>query len=71
MTIDIRVDEQKCVGCQDCLFICPVRVFEMRKGKAVVVDAESCCGTTCRLCIHYCWKDAITHVDRQTRETGG
>lgn len=58
------VDEAKCNGCGDCAFICPVGVYEIRKGKSVPIDVESCCGQTCRLCIEYCWMDAI----RQTAE---
>jgi len=60
----IIVDESKCTGCGDCAVICPVRVYEIRKRKSIPVDIESCCGKTCRLCVEYCWKDAI----RQTEE---
>ncbi len=62
--VKIRVDESKCTGCGDCKFICPVGVYEIEKGKAVPVDMESCCGKTCRLCVEYCWKEAIQQTER-------
>jgi len=62
--LELRVDEEKCVGCGDCVFICPAGVYEVREGKAVPVDVGSCCGVTCRLCVEYCWKDAITQTQQ-------
>ncbi len=61
--VRIIVSGEKCVGCGDCVFICPTRVYTMKKGKAIPVDTESCCGSTCRLCVEYCWKDAIHQAE--------
>jgi len=55
----IIVNEEKCVGCGDCVFICPTRVYTMKKGKAIPANTGSCCGGTCKLCVEYCWKGAI------------
>lgn len=57
--VSITIDRKKCVGCEDCVFICPVSVYKIEKKKAVVADRGSCCGETCRMCVDYCWKDAI------------
>ena len=32
------VDEAKCVGCEECVDVCPVNVFEMQDGKSVPVN---------------------------------
>lgn len=61
--VKITVNVEKCVGCGDCVFICPARVYVMRKGKAVPVDSDSCCGRTCRLCVEYCWQGAIFQTE--------
>ncbi len=58
--VDITIDREKCVGCEDCVFICPVNVFKIEGKKAAPVDSKSCCGATCLVCVEYCWRDAIT-----------
>jgi Fe-S-cluster-containing hydrogenase component 2 len=36
----IEVDEEKCIGCGDCVDVCPVDVYEMQNEKSVPVNAE-------------------------------
>jgi NAD-dependent dihydropyrimidine dehydrogenase PreA subunit len=54
----IEVDEEKCIGCGECVDICPVDVYEMKDEKSVPVNAEECIG--CESCIEVCEQDAIT-----------
>lgn len=58
--VKITVNPDKCVVCQDCVLICPVKVYEIREKMAVPVDEQSCCGMSCRQCALTCWKQAIT-----------
>ncbi|MDY0161809.1 DUF362 domain-containing protein [Desulfobotulus sp.] len=51
------VDEEKCVGCEECVDVCPVDVFEMQGGKSVPVNADECLG--CESCIEVCEPGAI------------
>jgi NAD-dependent dihydropyrimidine dehydrogenase PreA subunit len=53
-----EVDEEKCVGCGECVDVCPVDVYELQNDKAVPVNAEECIG--CESCIEVCEQDAIT-----------
>jgi len=55
------VDEAKCVGCEECVDICPVDVFEMKDGKSVVANGEDC--EECESCIEVCEENAIELVD--------
>ncbi len=58
MAFNPIVDEEKCEGCEECVDVCPVEVFEMQDGKSVPVNAEECLG--CESCIEVCEPDAIT-----------
>ena len=58
MAFNAIVDEAKCVGCEECVDVCPAEVFEMQDGKSNPVNAEECMG--CESCIEVCEEDAIT-----------
>ena len=58
MAFNAIVDEDKCVGCELCVDVCPTEVFEMNDGKASPVNAEECLG--CESCIEVCEESAIT-----------
>jgi len=53
-----EVDAEKCVGCGECVEICPVDVYELQNEKSVPVNAEECLG--CESCIEVCEEGAIT-----------
>jgi NAD-dependent dihydropyrimidine dehydrogenase PreA subunit len=48
----IEVDVEKCIGCGDCVDVCPVDVYEMQDEKSVPVNAEECIG--CESCVEAC-----------------
>ena len=58
MAFNPTVDEEKCAGCEECVDVCPVEVFEMQDGKSVPVNAEECLG--CESCVEVCEEGAIT-----------
>lgn len=44
--------EEKCIGCGNCELVCPHRIFRVRHGKALIIDANGCmecgaCATNC------------------------
>ncbi len=55
------VDEEKCVGCGECVDICPVDVLEMKDEKCYVVRQEDC--EACESCVETCEESAIELVD--------
>ncbi|OQY02425.1 MAG: ferredoxin [Desulfobacteraceae bacterium 4572_130] len=58
MGFTVTIDKEKCVGCEECVDICPVEVFEMGDDeKSEVVNGEECMG--CESCIEVCEEDAI------------
>ena len=57
MSYNPVVDSEKCVGCEECVDICPVDVFEMQDGKSTPANAEECVG--CESCVEACEPGAI------------
>lgn len=55
------VSEEKCIGCGDCVKVCPVVAisFEKTEGKRkAIVDPSICQG--CNICVSRCQHDAMT-----------
>lgn len=57
MSYEVIVDSEKCVGCGECVDICPVEVYELKDGKSEPVKYEECVG--CESCVEVCSTDAI------------
>ena len=55
---DVKIDTAKCNGDGACKDACPVDVYEMKDGKAVVVNADECLG--CESCVDACETEAIS-----------
>lgn len=55
-----KVDIDKCKGAADCYDVCPAepKVFEIRDGKAYVVEPDAC--IECGACEASCPEEAIT-----------
>lgn len=58
MGYKVTVDKAKCVGCGECVDVCPVEVYELIDHKSEPVHASDCLG--CESCVEVCAPDAIT-----------
>jgi len=58
MAYTLTVDQDKCVGCGECVDVCPAEVYELQDGKSNPVNAEECLG--CESCVEVCQQSAIT-----------
>ena len=52
----VKVNPEECVGCENCVEVCPAEAISMVEGKAVI-DQEKC--TECGACIEECSVEAI------------
>ena len=57
----VEIDLEKCNGCQTCVSVCPMQVFEKDGEKVKVAKPDSCIG--CRACEVQCPVGAITIKD--------
>ena len=55
---EVFIDNDKCIGCGECVDICPVEVYELQDEKSVPVNSEECVG--CESCIEVCEQEAVT-----------
>jgi electron transfer flavoprotein alpha subunit len=55
MSLQIRIDNEKCIGCEICIALCPFGALEMVDGKARVNDQCTLCGA----CADECPEGAI------------
>jgi NAD-dependent dihydropyrimidine dehydrogenase PreA subunit len=59
--VEIKVDAEKCTGCETCVDTCPVGVYEMKDGKSVPVNVDDC--IVCRACEMECPEGAIEVIE--------
>ncbi len=54
----VTLDEQRCVGCEMCINVCPHEVFCMKENRAAIVDRDGC--MECGACATNCPVEAIS-----------
>lgn len=59
------VDRDKCIGCGECVKVCPSHLLELREKKAEVVYGEAC--FACGHCWAVCPEEAITQNEVETK----
>lgn len=61
----VTLNEEKCVGCTNCIKRCPTEAIRVRGGKAVIAP-ERCidCGECIRICPHHAKRARHTHLTR-------
>ncbi len=50
-------DNNLCIGCGNCLDVCPHQVFALQDGKALVLDRDAC--MECGACVTNCPVEAV------------
>ena len=55
----IKIDYDKCTGAAKCVEVCPVDIYELQDGKALVDNIDDC--IECCACVESCPEGAIEH----------
>lgn len=55
-TLELKGD--LCIGCGNCLDVCPHNVFDLSEGKAIILDKDRC--MECGACMINCPVDALS-----------
>ena len=63
----IEIDKDKCVGCGQCVEICPGNLLALKNSRADIRDVRDCWG--CTACVKTCPRQAIAY--RLSAELGG
>lgn len=58
-----KLSEDKCIGCQQCVSVCPEGCIKMNKNKKAQIDLDYCKG--CGLCSDICPVSAIEMVSEE------
>jgi len=60
------IDEEKCIGCGECLEVCPNSVYALNEaaGKILIVNPNNCV-VLCDKCVAFCQQGAISFPDKQ------
>ncbi len=60
----VRLNEEKCVGCTNCIKRCPTQAIRVRNGKARIAEARCIdCGECIRACPHHAKTAEMDHLD--------
>ncbi|MFH1319696.1 MAG: mercury methylation ferredoxin HgcB [Bacteroidota bacterium] len=51
--VTLKLDVDKCIGCELCVIVCPHEVYEMKEKKAEIINRDACmeCGACALNCI--------------------
>jgi len=56
--VSLSLDAGKCTGCGSCIEVCPHNVFDLRGGKAQIINRDLC--IECGACAKNCAAEALT-----------
>lgn len=60
----VLVDENKCIGCNTCIMVCPFGVIRRKLDKKVVSKCDLCIGEDTPACVANCPNEALVYEER-------
>ena len=56
--VNLQLDQEICIGCGNCVTVCPHRIFILAEKKAEIIDRDAC--MECGACAKNCPTQAIS-----------
>lgn len=74
---NVEINYTECIGCGKCSTLCPMKVFEFKDKKPVIINSADCihcslCSDNCppqAIAIEHSWKEAIAIAKRHSKKT--
>ena len=64
--VNISIDENICIGCGNCIKVCPKGVYALINNKSKIINLNEC--ISCKSCIAQCLVGAIEHSAKNINE---
>jgi carbon-monoxide dehydrogenase iron sulfur subunit len=59
----VRVDEKRCIGCWTCLLVCPLAAIRQDERQSKVIKCDLCQGKEIPACVANCPNEALMYVE--------
>lgn len=61
----VKVDEERCIGCWTCLLVCPLGAIRQDTEQKKVLKCDLCQGEEIPVCVANCPNEALVYVELQ------
>ena len=61
----VLVDEEKCIGCWNCLLVCPFGAIRQDTGRGRIVKCDLCMGKDMPACVANCPNEALLFAETE------
>jgi carbon-monoxide dehydrogenase iron sulfur subunit len=61
----VKVDEERCIGCWTCLLVCPFGAIRQDTEQKKVLKCDLCQGEEIPVCVANCPNEALVYVELQ------
>jgi carbon-monoxide dehydrogenase iron sulfur subunit len=68
-SLQVTVDEERCIGCGTCAIVCPLGVPKLDTDRKKMVKCDLCQGEEIPVCVANCPNEALAYVEVQTKDS--
>jgi carbon-monoxide dehydrogenase iron sulfur subunit len=60
---EVKVDQERCIGCWTCLLVCPLGVIRRNEEQNRMIKCDLCPGEEIPVCVTNCPNEALAYVE--------